>query len=201
MFKGFFGSDADPGVDVLVALTSADRQEMVNILCNAASMMPFTTAEARVATTYMSSRSYHELEVIIEEGGRTNLDYMLWVLDGEVTFEGLTGGGVGQPITVNVIGAGSALGAMSMVDGQPRSLHGVATMPTRCAMLTRAQLQKLCREQPNIGNKLMAVLCLIFSQTLRSLTTKFKCHVRLNNVLSEELREQEAASLRFDQML
>ena len=29
----------------------------------------------------------------------------------------------------------------------------------------------------------MAVICLNFSQSLRELTAKFKCHVQLNNVL------------------
>ena len=195
MLKTIFGIDPAATQPQSHQLAAIDRQLLVDILCNAASMMPFTAAEAKIAAGYMSLRTYRGGEVIIQEGSRIDLDYMLWVLEGEATFEGLTGGGTGQPVTVSVLGAGSALGIMSMVDGEPRSLRGVASISSRCAMLTRVQLKKLCREQPQVGIKLMSALCLIFSQSLRSLTTKFKCHVRLNNVLNEELQELEATSL------
>ena len=150
---------------------------------------------------YSSLCVYREREVIIEEGSRTNLDFMVWVLDGEATLESFAGGGASQPVTVNVLSAGSAVGIMSLVDSEPRSLRVVASMPMVCAMLTRTQLQKLCQEQPQIGIKLMAALCLVFSQTLRSLTTKFKCHVRLNNVLNAELQGQESAIFQLDERL
>ena len=191
MFKTFFGVDTSPSEQLHAELSGADQKIMEDILCSAATMFPFKITEAKIALTYLFPRSYAEREIIVEEGDKSNLDYMLWVLDGEATFEGLVGGGASQPVTVTVLGAGSAIGIMSMVDSEPRSLRGVATVPTRCAKLTRAQLQKLCREHPQIGIKLMAVLCLVLSQTLRNLTTKYKCYVRLNNALNAELREQD----------
>lgn len=174
-----------------------DQQLVVDILCAAESMMPFTTAEAKIAATYMSARNYRDRDVIIQEGRRTNLDYMLLILDGEATFEALSGGGPSKPITVRVLGPGAVVGTMSMFDGEPRSLQGTASMPTRCAKLTSTQLQTLCREHPQVGVKLMAVICLNFSQTLRELTTKFKTHVRLNNVLNDELRGKDAERFNY----
>ena len=41
----------------------------------------------------------------------------------------------------------------------------------------------------------MSVICLIVSMTLRDLTGKFKCHVRLNNVLNAELRGRQSERL------
>ena len=201
MFKVLFGLDSPASGTVPVPLKKIDNQMMVSILCNAASMMPFTKPEAKIAAGYMSLCVYREREVIIEEGSRTNLDFMVWVLDGEATLESFAGGGASQPVTVNVLSAGSAVGIMSLVDSEPRSLRVVASMPMVCAMLTRTQLQKLCHEQPQIGIKLMATLCFVFSQTLRSLTTKFKCHVRLNNVLNAELQGQESAFFQLDERL
>ena len=198
MLKELFGLESTESVVVPDVLSGTSKQLMVDILCGAPTMMPFTMAEAKIAAAHMSLRCYSERELIIREGSRTNLDYMLWVLEGEATFEAFAGSGAGKPVTVTVLGAGSALGTMSMVDGEPRSLQGVASMPTRCAMLTRSQLKKLCGDHPQVGIKLMAVLCLIFSQTLRSLTTKFKCHVRLNNALNAELMGKDAASFEFE---
>lgn len=201
ILKELFGFDSTESAVVPDALSGTDKQTLVDILCDAATMMPFTAAEAKTAVAYMLLRSFREGEVIIAEGSRTNLDYMLWVLEGEATFEAFAGSGAGRSVTVTVLGAGSALGTMSMVDGEPRSLQGIASMPTRCAMLTRSQLKKLCRDHPQVGIKLMAVLCLIFSQTLRNLTTKFKCHVRLNNALNAELMGKDAASFEFEDAL
>lgn len=195
MFKSIFGADPIAPEQLQTELSGADKEIMEDILCAATTMFPFKIADAKIAVSYMSPRIYSEREIIVEEGGKDNLDFMLWLLDGEVSFEGLAGGGASQPVTVTVLGAGSAIGIMSMIDGGPRSLRGVATETTRCAKLTRAQLQNLCRDHPQVGIKLMAVLCLVFSQSLRNLTTKFKCHVRLNNALNAELRGRDESGL------
>ena len=108
---------------------------------------------------------------------------MLWILQGEATFEALAGRDTSKFVMVKVIGAGMAFEIMSLFDGQARSLRGIASVPFRCALLSSAQLQGLHQAHPRVGVKLMAVICLNFSQSLRELTTKFKCHVQLNNVL------------------
>lgn len=199
MLKALFGqrgSEPDSSFDSAAqhTLSPYDAQAMAEILCAAATVMPFTAAEARIVTSYMAARQYDERQIMIEQGTKTNVDFMLWVLEGEATFEAITPG-TGEAVTVTVLGVGGTLGAMSMIDGGSRSLQGVASEPTRCAMLTRAQLQKLCREQPAVGVKLMSVICLIVSLTLRDLTGKFKCHVRLNNVLNAELRGLQSARM------
>ena len=193
MFKAFFAAtNASPLDGEDTSLAARDGQTVAEILCSAQSIMPFTVPEAKIAATYMSTCHYRERDVIIQEGGRTELDYLLLILDGEATFEASLGGGASKPVMVRVLGPGAALGSMSMFDGEPRSLHGIASMPTRCAKLTRVQLKALCREHPQVGVKLMAVICLNFSQTLRELTIKFKTHVRLNNVLNAELQGSDA---------
>ena len=198
MLKALFGprvSGPDFGSDVSRSpMLPADLFVLVDILCNAALLTPFTTTEAKIAATYMTSRHFKEREVMIEQGARTDIDFMLWVLEGEATFEAVTPG-TRDAVTVTVLGVGHALGIMSLIDGAPRSLQGVATVPTRCAVLTRSQLQALCREHASIGVKLMCFLCLIVSAYLRDLTGKFKCHVRLNNALSAELRGRESAPI------
>lgn len=199
MLKALFGQRCSPPESTFDAadhrtLTPADTDALVDILCGAAVLMPLNAADAKIAASYMAARQYRDREIIIEQGDKAHVDFMLWVLDGAATFEAVTPGS-GESVTVTVLGVGGTLGAMSLIDGAARSLQGVASEPTRCAMLTRAQLQKLCREHPAVGVKLMSVICLIVSMTLRDLTGKFKCHVRLNNVLNAELRGRQSERL------
>ena len=106
-------------------------------------------------------------------------------MQGEATFEALAGRDTSKSVLVKVIGAGMAFDITTLFDGQARSLRGIASVPSRCALLSSAQLQALHQAHPWVGVKLMGVICLNFSQSLRELTTKFKfkCHVQLNNVL------------------
>ncbi len=201
MLKAFFGSNSEALQIMHAALTGYDRQLMVDILCGTASIMPLTESEAKIAAEHMSSRSYRQGEILIEEASRTRLDYMLWILEGEATFEALAGGGMSKPVIVRVLGPGSEVGTMSMFDGEPRALRGAANTPLRCAMLTRIQLKAMCEQYPQVGVKLMAVICLNFAMTLRELTTKFKVHVRLNNALNAELMVKDAARFQPDDLL
>lgn len=199
MLKALFKPSSTLPSQTPVQLTSMDKQLMVDVLCSAASLMPFTQSEAGIAATYMSARSYREGQIMFAEGSRNELDRMLWILQGEATFEALAGRGTSKSITVKVIGAGMAFGIMSMFDGEARSLQGIASAPCRCALLTSAQLRELCQAHPQVGVKLMAVICFNFSQSLRELTTKFKCHVRLNNVLHAELMGKESENFQVEE--
>ena len=173
------------------SLNSSDKQILIDILCSAASVMPFNRTEAEMVATYMQARQYAEHETMMEQGAKAQTSYMLWVLDGEVTLEAVTPG-TGESVTIKVLGAGGTLGVMGLTDGAAPTLQGVASTPTRCALLGRLQLQKLCREHPTVGVKLMSVLCLVLSSTLRDLTGKFKAHIRLNSVLNDELRGRQS---------
>lgn len=199
MLKSLFGQLAGGrGCDdtgSLHVMAPGDLLVWVDILCGAAILTPFTPAEAKIAARYVTSRQFQEQQVMIEQGASTGVDFMLWVLQGEAAFEAMMPG-TSQAVTVKVLGVGDGLGIMSLIDGGARSLQGVAIVPTRCAVLTRTRLQALCREHPGVGVKLMSLLCLIVSATLRDLTGKFKCHVRLNHALSAELRGFESGPTR-----
>ena len=195
MLQAIFGKDSASSAGAHVALAGHDLQLMVDIFCRAPSLMPFTASEAKVAASYLSARAYREGAIIIEEGSRIKLDRMMWLLQGEATFEALAGKGPGKPVTVRVLGPGSELGTMSMFDGEPRALRSTATEASRCALLTRDQLRALSKEHPQVSSKLMAVVCLNFALALRELTTKLKCHVRLNNTMHEELMGKDAANV------
>ena len=82
--------------------------------------------------------------VFIKEGDAKDTGYMVLVLDGEVTVENIVVSRTSQ-VTINVLGAGSLVGEMGLVDGEPRSATCTATTDLRCAILTRAALGEIGR--------------------------------------------------------
>ena len=76
---------------------------------------------------------------------------MLWILQGETTLEALAGRDTSKSVMLKVIGAGMAFEIMTLFDGQARSLRGIASVPTRCALLSSAQLQALHQAHPRVG--------------------------------------------------
>ena len=148
----------------------------------------------------MSRKSFCIGEVIVKEGDKTELDHILWVLEGEATYESSAGGGSSRPVTVLVVGEGAVLGIMSAMDGEPRPFNVFASMPTQCALLTRPHMRRLFIEQPQVGIKLMAAMCVNLSRSLRSLSNKLKCQVRLNDALRAELIGQDSRTFEFEEV-
>jgi CRP/FNR family transcriptional regulator, cyclic AMP receptor protein len=193
MLKKIFGvraastvapSDASSAKELQVL----DAELLVGFLREAKSIIPLTQQEAKIAASYMRARQYATGQVIIKEGDKTNTNYMLWILDGETTFEAAAAHESG-PIVVTVLGPGTALGEMGLMDGAARSLTCTASAPTRCAVLTRLMLQNMCADHPEVAAKLMSIICIGISARLRDLTEKFKRYVRLNNAMNQELHE------------
>jgi CRP/FNR family transcriptional regulator, cyclic AMP receptor protein len=169
------------------ALLSLDVDLLMGFLSAAGSIIPLSQQETAVAASYMHLREYATGTVILKEGDRANVDYMLWILEGEATFEAAVH--ERSPFTVTVLGPGTALGEMGLMDGAARSLTCTVTAPTRCAILTKLKLQTMCRQHPEVAAKLMSIICIGIAVRMRDLTEKFKRYVRLTNAMNEELRE------------
>jgi CRP-like cAMP-binding protein len=192
MLKKIFGSPATPHQKPQApragdALQDADIELLGGFLAAARSIIPLSLKETTTAASYMHVREYASGVVILKEGDKINCDYMLWILDGETTFEAAAH--ESAPIMVSVLGPGTALGEMGLMDGAARSLTCITTTPTRCAILTKQQLQAMCSQHPEVAAKLMSIICIGIAVRMRDLTEKFKRYVRLNNAMNEELRE------------
>ena len=174
-----------PGVLPLIAL---DVELLTGFFCDTTSVLPMSRQEAEVATRYLCARTYHVDEIIIQAGEKVHTDYMLWILDGEASIETRIHKAA-APVFMTVLGMGSALGEMGLIDGSIRSVNCIASAPTRCAILTKKMLRELCEDHPAVAAKLMSVICIGVSVRLRDITEKFKRYVQLNRALSDELNE------------
>lgn len=161
-------------------------QLAANMLTAPAAMMQLTPEEAAVVVGYMRPQFIPMGTTFIHEGEREDVDFMLLVLDGEVTVENIVVSRT-TPITVTVLGAGSMHGELGLIDGRPRSASCTASTDVRCAILTRDDAKKLLDEHPRIGAKLMMAIAVRIGERLRDNTEKLKRYAQLTKAMQQEI--------------
>ncbi len=169
-------------------METLDAELLTGFLCSSECITPMTKAEAKIAASYMRARQYADGDIILKEGDKTSTSHMLWILHGEAVVEALSVS-ASNPITVTVLGPGTTLGELSLMDGGARSVTCSAAGATRCAVLTKRMLQNMLQEHPEVASKLMSLIFIGVAVRLRDLTEKFKRYVRLNDTMTEELRD------------
>ena len=167
---------------------SSSAQLAAQMLCAPTALMQLSPAEARTVVGYMQPHRIREGTTFIHEGDTDNTDFMLLVLHGEVTIENIVVSRT-SPITVTVLGPGSLIGEMGLLDGAPRSASCTAMSDLRCAMLTRAGLNQLLRDEPRTAAKLVLAISQRIAQRMRDNQEKLKLYAQLTQAMNEEINE------------
>lgn len=149
-------------------------------------LMPLTPEDAHLVLRYMQPQIIAENTVFIREGDSRDTGFMLLLLDGEVTVENIVVSRL-DPITITVLGPGSLIGELGLVDGEPRYASCIASTPVRCVVLTRAALQKLITDHPAVAAKLLLAMSMRIAKRLRDNTDKLKMYVQLTQAMQQEL--------------
>ncbi len=190
MLDKLFGKKPDPVAQTsrrLRVLEGSDSAELAATLLTApTALMQLSGEDAKVVVSYMQPKRIASGTVFIKEGDQKDTGYMVLVLDGEVTVENIVVSRI-SPVTVNVLGAGSLIGEMGLVDGEPRSATCTATTDLRCAILTRDALEDLMTDAPQIGGKLMMAVSLRIAQRLRDTADKLKLYSQLTQAMQQEI--------------
>ena len=111
---------------------------------------------------------------------------MLLVLQGEVTVESAPLV-PGEAVTINVLGAGSLIGEIGLVDNAPRSASCTASTALTCAILAREDLQRLISQHPSVAAKLVLAISSLIAARLRRVEHKLKLYAQLHSALKQEL--------------
>lgn len=151
-------------------------------------LMQLSHEEARTVVAYMKPHRIGEGTTFIREGDIDDTDFMLLVLDGEVTIETIVVSRT-EPITVTVLGPGSLIGEMGLLDGAPRSASCTAMTDLRCAILTRDAMNQLLDHQPRTAAKLMMAISLRIAQRMRETQDKLKLYAQLTQAMNEEIND------------
>ncbi|MNY62335.1 Cyclic nucleotide-binding domain protein [compost metagenome] len=86
-----------------------------------------------------------------------------------------------------MLGPGSLIGEMALVDGAARSASCTASTDVRCAVLTRDALEALIKEQPATGAKLMTAVAQRLSERLRESGDKLRLYIQMVQAMQEEI--------------
>lgn len=97
-------------------------------------------------------------------------DFMVLVLEGYV--EVFKKGADGARALVGVGAPGKTLGEMSLIDGEPRFATCVAATPVTFAALPRKSLERIMKDHPELGQKILLQLVLLLNQRLRHVSAQ-----------------------------
>ena len=165
---------------------SAAADLAAELLCAPSALLQLSHEEARKVVSYMRPHRIAEGMTFIREGDTEHTHFMLLVLDGQVTVETIVVSRT-QPITVTVLGPGSLIGEMGLLDGEPRSASCTAMSDLRCAILTRKALQQLLADDPQTAAKLMVAISLRIAERMRECQEKLKLYAQLTQAMNEEI--------------
>lgn len=168
-------------------LSSRDRAAQLLIAPSA--LMSLSLVEAKIIVTYMQPETVPAGETFITEGDAVNNGFMVLLLDGEVLVENITVSRT-KPVTVTVLGPGSLIGEMGLLDTGPRSASCTASTDIQCAVLTREALESLIEDQPAMGAKFLLAVSARIAERYRETQKKLVLFARLAATMQQELDRQ-----------
>ena len=156
------------------------------LLVTEGALVELSAADARQVVGYMQPQRVSAGRVVIRAGDARRNDFMALVLDGEVTVENAPGA-MHESMVVSVLGPGSLIGEMGLLDGEPRSASCTAVNTVRCAILTRDALNQLLNDDPRTAAKLMMAISLRIAERMRESADKLKLYAQLTQAMQEEI--------------
>lgn len=195
MFKNLFGIKKDP-VHAPESMRPKERMRAVEgssmaelaarLLIAPTALMQLTPEDALTVVSYMIPHKIPANTTFITEGDQTDTGYMALLLEGEVTVENIVVSRR-EPVTVTVLGPGSLIGEMRLVDDRARLASCTASTDVLCAILSRAALDKLGTDDPRTAAKLMFAVALRIAERLRETTEKLKMYSQLVQAMQQEI--------------
>lgn len=139
--------------------------------------------DAATVVAYLREVRYGAGEVMFRAGDTQAVAHLLLVLDGEVSVE--TGTSLpGMEVPIVVLGAGSVLGEMAVLDGAPRSATCTAVTAVQAAGLARRGLERLIDEHPKVAARLMVVLAQHMAERLRALDDQLRMYGQIHTAIN-----------------
>ncbi len=160
----------------------------LHFLCENRASFALEQEEARCIVTYMRWVRYPPNSVLLLEGEDSRTSYMLLLLEGDVSVD-TEASGRADRVAISVIGPGSLIGEMALLDGAPRSASCTAITSVQAAGLSHAGLELIASAHPKAAFKLMVYLARNTIGRLRLLSEQLHIYDQLNAALHQEINQ------------
>lgn len=168
-----------------------------DLLRTPGAMLQLAPEEAAAVAARMALVHCAAGATLLREGDQ-NAGHLLLLLEGSVEVDtagplGLSGPARADAVAVSVLGPGSIIGEMALLDGAPHSASCTARTPVTAAALSRRALQQLLDEQPRLAAKLLIGLAKRTADRLRALGDQLQMYAQLSARQQQELERLRAA--------
>ncbi len=168
-------------------------QRAATLLQTPQTMLPLSAEDAACVAAHMVLVHYAPRATVLLEGDDRRSNYLLLLLEGDVSVETLGDAPAGM-VAIGVIGAGSIIGEMALLDGAPRSANCVAVSAVQAAGLSRQGLERLIAHHPQVAVKLLIGLATRISERLRALSEQLRLHAQITAAMQAELDRLRAGA-------
>jgi CRP/FNR family transcriptional regulator, cyclic AMP receptor protein len=138
--------------------------------------------DAATVVAYLREVRFSPGDVLFRAGDTQAVAHLLLVLEGEVAVDTATSL-PGLEVPIAVLGAGSVLGEMALLDGAPRSATCTAVSAVLAAGLARRGLERLIDEHPRVAARLMVVLAQHMAERLRALDDQLRMYGQIHTAI------------------
>ena len=167
------------------------------LLVTEGALVELSAADARTVVGYMRPQLARAGEVVIREGETRHSDFMALLLDGEVTVESTVAAAHDSSMVVSVLGPGSLIGDMALIDGAPRSDTCTAATDLALAVLTRDALMRLIEDQPAVAARLLLAVAKRIADHLRETNRKLLTFAQVGKAMQQELEAAHSVNRRL----
>ena len=165
---------------------SSGAELAARLLSSPGALTGLTLIEARVVVRYMTPRFFPANTTFIREDDAGDSGFMALLIEGDVVVERITVSRT-EPVTIRVLGPGSLIGEMGLVDKEPRSASCTASTDVWCAILTREAIETMIARDPVIAARLLLGVSANIAERLRDTNRQLKLYARLATAMREEL--------------
>lgn len=158
----------------------------VELLSSGQAAFSLAPNEASYVVSLMRYVQYPAGSTVFSAGDEVNTGYMLLVVEGDVAVDtGNIGGGA--QVDISVLGPGTLLGELSLIDGAPRSANCKAVTTVTSAGLSAGGLQRLAETHPHVAFKLAVHIARNAADRLRGLSEQLQMYDHLVGTLQQEV--------------
>ena len=172
------------------------REHAIDLMMQAAPLAGMSRAEAQVVVDLMKPLHVLADTLLFEEGDAADNDYMVLVLEGQLRAVSSSGIPDGE-LVITVVGPGSLLGEMGVIDGGARSASCTALTDVKLGLLAREALLGLVDSHPMVAARMTLGISTVLAGRLREGNRRLRTLSQVSRALQLEPDAAHAVNRRL----